>query len=396
MLIQVRCAVLILESKLVGKPLQFDRIDEAICAVQFIRNKSLRYWMDNTNVSKWDLSKFTILVASEFEWAKKLNSDARRASAERAWVAISKFYANCKAKTPGKKGYPQFQKDNRSVEYRVSGWKLDADRKHIKFTDGFEIGRLKLLGTRDLNFYQISQIKRVRIVKRADGYFVQFVVDSERSEALPPTGNAVGLDMGLNHFYTDSNGDTEPSPRFLPKSERKIKRLQKRVSRKVKGSANRRKAVRRLARKHLKVSRQRKDHAIKLARCVAQSNDLVAVENLQVKNMVKNHCLAKSISDASWSMFRSWLEYFAKVFGREVIAVSPAYTSQECSRCKSIVQKALSTRTHVCSCGLVLDRDWNAAINILMKATRGHRESWGESPERLGKVCRYMRTESCK
>ncbi len=153
-----------------------------------------------------------------------------------------------------------------------------------------------------------------------------------------------------------------------------MKRLQRLVSRKVKGSSNRRKAKVKLSRIHIKISRQRKDHAIKLARCVIQSNDLVVYEDLRVKNMLKNHCLAKSISDAGWYQFRVWLEYFGKVFGRATVAVNSAYTSQECSSCGVIVKKSLSTRTHVCQCGCVLDRDENAAINILNKglSTVGH------------------------
>jgi len=112
-----------------------------------------------------------------------------------------------------------------------------------------------------------------------------------------------------------------------------------------------------------------------LARCVVQSNDLVAYEDLQVRNRVKNRKLAKSISDAAWSAFRSWLEYFGKVFGVATVAVPPHYTSQICSKCGKVVKKSLSTRTHKCShCGLVLDRDWNAARNILELALRtvGH------------------------
>ncbi len=109
---------------------------------------------------------------------------------------------------------------------------------------------------------------------------------------------------------------------------------------------------------------------VKTARALCQSNDLIAVEDLQVKNMVKNHKLAKSISDASWSMFRTWLEYFGKVFTRKIVAVKPHFTSQNCSSCGEIVKKSLSVRTHVCSCGCVLDRDHNAAINILNRA--GH------------------------
>jgi putative transposase len=114
---------------------------------------------------------------------------------------------------------------------------------------------------------------------------------------------------------------------------------------------------------------------VKLARCVIQSNDLVAYEDLQVRNLVKNKKLSKSISDAAWSMFRDWLEYFGKVFGVATVAVPPHYTSQNCSRCGTLIKKSLSTRTHRCGkCLLVLDRDWNAAINILQLALRtvGH------------------------
>ncbi|MDB9439770.1 transposase, partial [Dolichospermum lemmermannii CS-548] len=117
--------------------------------------------------------------------------------------------------------------------------------------------------------------------------------------------------------------------------------------------------------KHLKVSRQRIEHAKKIARNVCKSNDLVAYEDLRVSNMVKNHCLAKSISDASWYLFRQWIEYFAVKFDKITIAVAPHYTSQKCSSCGVIVKKSLSTRTHNCSCGCELHRDTNAAVNIL-------------------------------
>jgi putative transposase len=351
-------------------------VDEAIRTFQFVRNKALRHWMDNKGTGKYDLSRLCAVLAKQFAWAGKLNSMARQAAAERAWAAIARFYDNCKKHTPGKKGYPKFQKDNRSVEYKTTGWRLSGDRKRIAFTDGFGIGTLKLLGTRDLSFYSKDQIKRVRIVRRADGYHVQFCIGVDRAEDLPPTGRAVGLDVGLESFCTDSNGVKVENPRHLRKAERRLKRAQRRVSSKEKGSSNRRKARKRLARLHLKVSRQRKDFAVKQARCVAQSNDLIALEDLKVKNMVRNRGLAKSISDASWSMFRQWLEYFGKVFGRTVIAVPPHHTSQNCSACGAVVKKSLSTRTHACGCGCALDRDHNAALNILqlaLESTRGHR-----------------------
>lgn len=362
--------MIVFEFKAKGTKRQYQQIDEALRITKFIRNKCLRYWMDNQNVKPYDLNKYTAVIKSEFDFAEKLNSSARQAAAERTAFAIQRFFHNCKAKIPGKKGYPKFQKSNRSVEYKLSGWKLSDDRKHIKFTDKCNIGQLKLIGTWDLHFYQIKQIKRVRIVKRSDGYYIQFGVDAERNIDTQPTGKTIGLDVGLNHLYTDSLGNTVENPRYLKHTEKALKRLQKQVSRKNIGSNNRKKAINRMQRKHLKVSRQRKDNAVKTALCVVKSNDLVAYEKLQVKNMIKNSKLAKSISDASWSIFTQWLEYFGKIYGRVVVPVAPQFTSQDCSNCGEVVKKSLSVRTHICKCGCVLDRDLNAAINILNKALK--------------------------
>jgi putative transposase len=366
--------MIVLEFKTYGKAGQFSAIDEALRTVQFIRNKALRLWMDTKGTGQNDLQKYCAVLAKEFSFVDELNSQARQASAERAWSAISRFFENCKKQIPGRKGFPQFQKDCRSVEYKTTGWKLADDHKSVTFTDKKQIGKLKLKGTRDLHFYQLDQIKRVRLVKRADGYYVQFCVQVDRTEEIEPSGNAIGLDVGLNDFYTDSNNQTVDNPRFLRQGTRRLRQAQRRVSKRVKGSKNRAKARVILAKRHLKISRQRKDHAVKLARCVITSNDVVAYEDLRIKNMVRNHCLAKSINDASWYQFRVWLEYFGKVFKKITIAVPAAGTSQECSQCSTVVKKSLSTRTHACQCGCVLDRDHNAARNILSRGlgTVGH------------------------
>ena len=246
---------------------------------------------------------------------------------------------------------------------------------------------MKLVGSRDIYFYSPDQIKRVRIVRRADGYYCQFCINIEVKEEIEPTKRVVGLDLGLAHFFTDSNGEKVENPRFLRKGEQELKRFQRQVSRKEKGSSNRKKSRKRLARKHLSISRQRVEHAKRVARCVCRSNDLIAYEDLQVRNLVKNHNLAKSISDVAWYQFRVWLEYFAYKFGKVTVAVPPHYTSQECSNCGRIVKKGLSTRTHICQCGTNLCRDENAAINILKKAlsTAGHvgTYAWGEAASTL-------------
>ena len=369
--------MLVFEAKLEGEKQQYERLDEAIRTARFIRNSCIKYWMDNQKIGRYELSAYCAVLAKEFPWASKLNSMARQASAQRAWSAIARFYDNCKKAKPGKKGFPRFKKHQThgSVEYKTCGWKLSFDRKTITFTDGFKAGSFKLWGTRDLHFYQLNQIKRVRVVRRADGYYVQFCLDVERVQKREPTGKIIGLDVGLTHFYTDSDGQTIENPRHLRKFEKALKRLNRRLSRTQKCAKNRAKARNRLSKKHLKVSRQRKDFAVKLARCVIRSNDLVAYADLMVRNIVRNRKLAKSISDAAWSTFRQWLEYFGKVFGVATVAVPPHYTSANCSNCGEEVKKSLSTRTHKCHhCGFVLDRDWNAAINILELALRtvGH------------------------
>ena len=200
-------------------------------------------------------------------FAGKLNSQARQASAERAWSSIARFYDNCKKGKPGKKGFPRFLKHQThgSVEYKTTGWKLSFDRRTITFTDGFEAGSLKLWGTRDLHFYQLKQIKRVRVVRRAHGYYVQFCLDHERIEQRESTGKTIGLDVGLTHFYNDSDGQTVENPRHLRKSEKALKRLNSKLSRTQKGAKNRASLRNRLSRKHHKVSRQRKDFVMKLA-----------------------------------------------------------------------------------------------------------------------------------
>ncbi len=236
--------------------------------------------MDGQARSRNDLYKYCKVLADnpDFPWAKQLNSQARQASAERAWAAISRFFDNCKKKLPGKKGFPQFKKNRSfhgSVEYKQTGYKLSSDRKYISFTDGFKAGLFRLWGSRNLHFYGLDLINRVRVVRRADGYYAQFLIDHNRVESREATGKTLGLDVGLNHFYTDSNGKTVDNPKYFRSSEKQVKKLQKRVSKKFKKgrpqSSNYAKAKKKLALKHLKVSRQRKDFAVKTARCVVQS-----------------------------------------------------------------------------------------------------------------------------
>ncbi len=391
----------ILEYKLRGKESQFRAIDEAIRTVQFVRNKCLRYWEDNKGVGQKDIYKHVTALRKEFSFVKDLNSTACQQACERTWTAILKFYTNCKNNIPGKKtgdinawgdprrralGYPKYSKRTRSVEFKKSGWKLNRDTKRITFTDGKNIGELKLIGSRDLYYFQEWQIQRVRIVRRADGYFVQLILKLDPRDIAPqlePTKKCVAIDVGLKYFYCDSNGQTVECPKYYRKSEKRLNKLNRRKSQKFrknqKQSNNYIKARKRYAKRHLKVSRQREEFARMKALRLIQSNDLIAYEDLKVKNLVRNKKLAKSINDAAWSQLRKWIEYFGLKYGRLTIAVPPQYTTSDCPSCGKRVKKSLSTRTHICDCGIpALDRDYAASLNILKKATQGHWGSWSD------------------
>lgn len=253
-------------------------------------------------VDKFALNKYSTELRKEFSFVAELNSMAVQSAAERGWFAISCFYDNCKSKKQGKKGFPKFQKNCRSVEYKTSGWKLHPTKRRIKFTDKNGIGELKLLGKWDIQVYDVKDIKRVRLIRRAVseacakrvGYYVQFCIGIDLVDIQPKTGAEIGLDVGINSFYTDSNGHHEPNPKFLRKAEKAIKHSQRQIYKKQKASQGRRKARARFSRKHLRISRQRNEHAKRIARNVCKSNanlatgeyprgkvcDLVAYENL--------------------------------------------------------------------------------------------------------------------
>src|SRR5215469_478547 len=268
--------MLICEYKLRVNQAQQQAIDQTIRTVQFIRNKCLRKWMDERGVGDNDLQVYCAQLAQEYPFAARLNSQARQTSADRAWLSIARFYKHCREKKPGKKGYPRFQHDNRSVEYKMTGWKLEPDGKQLTCTDGNGMGTVRLIGKQGkIETSPSKQIKRVRLVKRADGSYVQFAVKTNRTLPHEPTGKQVGVDVGLKAFYTDSDGKTGDNPRYLRQAEKRLKRLHRRVSRKIKRSKNRKKAIKRLAKGYLKVSRQRKDFAVKAASALVKSSDFI-------------------------------------------------------------------------------------------------------------------------
>jgi putative transposase len=205
----------------------------------------------------------------------------------------------------------------------------------------------------------------VTISREADGWYVCISCAQVPIEPLPLTGKETGIDVGLKVFLVTADGEYVETPRHYRRGEKQLGKANKRISRRKKGSKRWWKAVAQCGKKHQKVRRQRTDFHHNTALALIRQYDVIYLEDLQVRNMVRNHHLAKSISDAGWAQFRTILAAKAAWAGKRVIAVPPAFTSQDCSGCGERVPKSLSVRTHVCpSCGLVIDRDENAARNI--------------------------------
>jgi putative transposase len=259
-----------------------------------------------------------------------------------------------------KPGYPRFQGANRynSFTYKQLDNGATLDNGFLVLS---KVGRIAVRWSRPME----GTPKTVTVSREADGWYVGFSCADVPVQLLPATGQETGVDLGLEAFATTSDGTRIFHPGWYRKAERALKTAQRRVSRRRKGGNRRRKAVTLLAKAHLKVKRQRQDFHQKTALRLVRENDTISHEDMQTANMVKNHHLAKSISDAGWRAFLSILAAKAAYAGRRVVAVPPAYTSQTCSGCGVIVAKGLSVRWHSCpDCGTSLHRDVNAARNI--------------------------------
>ena len=264
-------------------------------------------------------------------------------------------------------GYPRFKGKTRFNSFTFpqmkGSFRLEGAKLHLS-----KIGSCRVRLSRPVE----GTIKTCTIKREADGWYVIFAVEENQCRFIPKTGERVGIDVGIENFASLSTGEAVENPRCYRAAEKELKTAGRCVSRRPdKRSNRRRKAVKQLQKKHQKIQRQRADFHHKTALNIVREFDTIAVEDLNVKGMMKNHHLAKSISDAGWSQFISILTSKAENAGREVIKVSPAYTSQDCSQCGDRVRKSLATREHRCiKCGFVAHRDHNAAINIQERGAR--------------------------
>ncbi len=273
-------------------------------------------------------------------------------------LAFKAFFRRVKAGGE-KPGYPRFRGYGRydSFTYPQTGFELrDSGLKLSK------IGVVKIILHRPI----CGNLKTLTIRRDRVGNWYACFSCEVASDPLPKSEKAVGIDVGLESFATLSNGEKVDNPRFFGSDEKELVKAQRKLSKAEKGTparTKRRKAVQHI---HQRIANRRKDFAHKLSRSLVNEYGIIALEKLNGKNMLQNHHLAKSISDAAWYQLVQYVTYKAEYAGREVVLVDPRNTSKRCSRCGTLVEKSLAVRVHNCpTCGLVIDRDENAAINIL-------------------------------
>jgi len=334
------------------------RIINSLKTCKVIYNELLAMSIDSYRFGKVSFSGFDY---NKYLTSKYLEvySQSKQNVSDRVYKAFKNFFCRVKNESCKKKGFPRFKSRVNSITFPQYGFKLLSD-KRLKLS---KIGNIPII----LHRIPKGKIKTLTIKQNKAGqWFAIFSCEMPESKVIHPSNQKIGIDVGIENFATLSNGEVVANPHFLIKAEKMLKRLQRRLSRKVKGSNNRRKARFRLAKQHLKITNIRTDWLHKLTKSLTLKYGTIAIEELKINNMVHNHYLAKSITDASWGIFFNMLSYKEVILGGECIKRNPRRTSMTCSNCGELVDMPLAKRTFKCpKCLNVLHRDHNSAINIL-------------------------------
>jgi putative transposase len=339
-------------------------MEQTLDLCRWIYNQTLAYrknaWEnEEKSTSKYETNGFLPTWKVEKPELKEVHSQVLQNVQERVDLAFKAFFRRVKAGE--KPGYPRFRGKGwyDSFTYPQSGFKLESGKLRLS-----KIGDIKINLHRPID----GTIKRLTIRRSATGkWFACFSVEIE-DEPLPPwkNGAAVGIDVGLESFATLSTGEKIPNPRFFRSEEKELAKAQRKLSKAPKGTPERKKALKVVQMVHERIANKRYDFAHQVSQDLVDKFGTICFEDLNIKGMLHNHNLAKSISDVAWRMLVNITSYKAESAGSKVVLVDPRNTSKMCSRCGTMVEKSLSDRVHDCPCcALSMDRDQNAAINIL-------------------------------
>lgn len=336
---------------------QIIKLNKTISDCCFIYNKLLEtkinvYKIDKTNLSQFDLNKLTKNINVP------IHSQVKQNISKRINDAFNHFFRRVKEKK-GKVGFPRFKNFNRykSITFPQFGFKFISDKRLFIS----KIGDIPIV----LHRVPKGKLKTFTVKRTALGWFAIFSCSDVPIEKIKVEDNHIGIDVGIESFAVLSNGEKIENPRFLIKSEKKLAKLQRRLSRKKKGSSNRRKARFKVAKLHQTIFNQRQDFLHKISFAIIKQFKIISVEKLTIKDMVKNHYLAKSINDVSWGFFVQMLSYKVKKTGGQLVKVNPRNTSRTCSKCGNIQDMPLANREFKClKCDFVCHRDLNASLNI--------------------------------
>ena len=358
-------AVEVISAKLYPTPSQCRDLLRFLSVARWVYNRSLdqrikAYRRRGESITLYQQQAMLTDWRAKMDRVRLVPARIERDALRRVDRGMKAFFRRVKAGE--KPGFPRFKGSDRwrSFEVLQPGTYLrDGNRVHIP-----GIGPMKYRGMQQFD----GKIKGIRVVRKASGWYVQLIVDTGPAPEKRPVTRRIGIDVGLTTFATLSNGEKIENPRWYRKAQKRLRFLQRRVSRRKKGSNRRRRAVQRVARFHERIADTRRDWTHKLTRRLVDEFDLIAVENLNVKGLARTR-LAKSIIDAAWTEFAWQLDYKAENAGVQFMRVDPRNTTQDCSECGRRVPKTLRDREHVCTCGYRDCRDVNAAKNILRRAS---------------------------